>query len=192
MNTRINELIDRIRTAQIELQNELDAARQNLNYRLVDHKIHFEKSMRAHHRRLKVGLVRYVFSANWRHLVMAPVIYSVFPALLLLDLMASLYHAMCFPLLGIPKVKRSDYFSYDRHHLAYLNSLEIINCTYCSYGNGLVSYLKEIVGRTEQYWCPIKHAQSVRDEHSHYQNFTEFGDAEAYRRDLDTLRKIKD
>lgn len=192
MNTRIDELVARIKSAQLELQQELEAARQHLNYRLVGHKIHFEKSMRAHHRRLKIGLVRYVLSANWRHLVMAPFIYAVFPALLLLDLLASLYHAVCFPLLGIPKVKRGDYFAYDRHHLAYLNLLEILNCAYCSYGNGLIAYLREIVGRTEQYWCPIKHAQQIRDTHPHYQNFTEFGDADAYRRELENLRKIKD
>jgi hypothetical protein len=192
MNKRIHELLESIRTAELELQKELDAARQNLNYRLVNHKIHFEKSVRAHQRRLKVGLVRYVFTASWRHLAIAPFIYAVFPALLLLDLMASLYHAVCFPLLGIPKVKRSDYFAWDRHHLAYLNLLEILNCVYCSYGNGLVAYLREIISRTEQYWCPIKYAQSVRGTHDRYRNFVEYGDAEAYRRELKNLRQIKD
>lgn len=192
MNPRINELLEHIRVAELELQKELDTARQNLNYRLINHKIHFEKSVRAHQRRFKVGLVRYVLSANWRHLVMAPFIYAVFPALLLLDLMASLYHAVCFPLLRIPKVRRSDYFAYDRHHLAYLNLLEIINCTYCAYGNGLIAYLREIVSRTEQYWCPIKHAQRVHGTHYRYRNFVEYGDAEAFRRELKNLRKIKD
>jgi hypothetical protein len=192
MNTRINELLERIRATELELQKELDTARQNLNYRLVNHKIHFEKSVRRHQRRFKVGLVRYILTANWRHLVMAPFIYAVFPALLLLDLMASLYHAACFPLLVIPKVKRSDYFAYDRHHLAYLNLLEIINCTYCAYGNGLIAYLREIVSRTEQYWCPIKHAQRVHGTHNRYRSFVEYGDAEAYRRELKNLRKIKD
>ncbi|HEU4708221.1 MAG TPA: hypothetical protein VFS17_02820 [Methylophilaceae bacterium] len=192
MNTRINELVSRIREMQLELEQELDATRQNINYKLVNHKIHFEKSMRAHHRRFKVGLLRYIFTANWRHLVMAPFIYAVFPALLLLDLMASLYHAICFPLLGIPKVRRRDYFAYDRQHLAYLNLLEILNCTYCAYGNGLIGYLREIVGRTEQYWCPIKHARRIQGLHEHYHDFVEFGDAEAYRRELKNLRKIKD
>jgi hypothetical protein len=162
MNPRINELLEHIRVAEQELQKELDTARQNLNYRLINHKIHFEKSVRAHQRRF------------------------------LLDLMASLYHAVCFPLLRIPKVRRSDYFAYDRHHLAYLNLLEIINCTYCAYGNGLVAYLREIVSRTEQYWCPIKHAQRVHGTHHRYRNFVEYGDAEAYRRELKNLRKIKD
>lgn len=192
MNTRINELLERIRVAEFELQKEMDATRQNLNYHLVNHRISFEKSVRDHQRRLKVGLLRYVFSANWRHVVIALFIYAVFPAMLLLDLLASVYHAVCFPLLGIPKVKRSDYFAWDRHHLAYLNLLEIINCVYCTYGNGLIGYLREIVARTEQYWCPIKHAQRVQGTHERYRNFVEYGDAEAYRRELKNLRKIKD
>jgi hypothetical protein len=191
MNARINELVERIRLTQLELEQELAAAKQNLNYQFINHRIHFEKSVRRHQRRFKVGLVRYVLGANWRHLVLAPFIYGVLPALLLLDLLASLYHMVCFPMLGMPKVNRSDYFSYDRHHLAYLNILEIMNCAYCSYANGLISYLKEIVARTEQYWCPIKHARQVRDAHTHYQSFLEYGDAEAYRRDLEKLRNLK-
>lgn len=34
--------------------------------------------------------------------------------------------------------------------------MEKVNCVYCSYFNGLMSYLREIAGRTEQYWCPIR------------------------------------
>jgi hypothetical protein len=41
---------------------------------------------------------------------------------------------------------------FDRTHLAYLNLVEKINCAYCSYGNGLAAYLREIAARTEQYW----------------------------------------
>ncbi|HQR50386.1 MAG TPA: hypothetical protein PKW44_01970, partial [Methylophilaceae bacterium] len=121
-----------------------------------------------------------------------PFVYAVFPPLLLLDIFASLYHAVCFPLLGIPKVKRSDYLVYDHHHLAYLNALEKLNCLYCSYGNGLISYIKEIIARTEQYWCPIKHAQRILDAHSRYGYFTEYGDAESFRRDLEKIRQFKD
>lgn len=73
--------------------------------------------------------------------------------------------------------------------LAYLNIIEKFNCTYCSYANGLSAYVKEIVGRTEQYWCPIKHARRILHAHPHYADFVDFGDAEAYRRELDILRR---
>ncbi|HEY3328317.1 MAG TPA: hypothetical protein VGK14_14275 [Novimethylophilus sp.] len=192
MNTRINEIVNRIKGMQLELDAELDRARENLNYHLVNHKVRFEQGVREQHRRFKINLLRYALFPRLRHVLVAPFVYAVLPTLLLLDLMASLYHAVGFPLLGIPKVKRSDYFVYDRHHLTYLNLLEIVNCAYCSYGNGLISYIKEIVGRTEQYWCPIKHAQRVLDAHSRYPIFTEYGNAEAYRRELDNIRQFKD
>lgn len=52
-----------------------------------------------------------------------------------------------------------------------------------------MSYVKEIIGCTEQYWCPIKHARKVLDTHSRYTHFAEFGDAEHYRKGLDDIRK---
>lgn len=192
MNNRIIDLIDRIKAMELELEAELDKVRDNLNYRLVNHKIHFEKTIRLQHKQFKINLFRYALFPHWRHVLTAPFIYAVFPALLLLDLMVSLYHAVCFPLLGIPKVNRRDYLVFDHHHLAYLNLLEKLNCAYCSYGNGLISYLKEIVARTEQYWCPIKHARRVLSAHSRYGNFVEFGDAESFRRNLENIRKFKD
>jgi hypothetical protein len=89
----------------------------------------------------------------------APVIYAVIVPLVLLDLFVTIYQRVCFPVYGIPKVNRGDYLIFDRHHLAYLNALEKLNCAYCSYANGLIAYVREIAGRTEQYWCPIKHAR---------------------------------
>ena len=86
------------------------------------------------------------------------------------------------------RVKRSDYFVYDRTHLAYLNVLEKINCAYCSYANGLIAYCREVVGLTEQYWCPIKHARKVMQAHPHYHGFADYGDAENYQAELLRLR----
>ncbi len=192
MNDHISELVARIKALEQELETELDQARSRIQYRLVGHKVRFEREALRMQRRFKVNLFRYALMPEPRHVLVAPFIYAVFPALLLLDLLASLYHAVCFPLLGIPKVRRSDYLVFDRHQLAYLNLLEKLNCAYCSYGNGLLGYLTEIVARTEQYWCPIKHARRSLGSHLRYQQFLEYGDAEAYRRDLDKLRQIKD
>ena len=34
--------------------------------------------------------------------------------------------------------------------------------------------------RTEQYWCPIKHARKILDAHPRYDTFLDYGDAIAY------------
>ncbi len=62
----------------------------------------------------------------------------------------------------------------------HLNSLERFNCIYCGYVNGLLAYAREIAARTEQYWCPIKHARKIIGRHSRYHNFIDFGEAENY------------
>ena len=105
------------------------------------------------------------------------------------SLWATAYQFICFPAYGIPKVRRRDYIALDRHKLAYLNSMEKFNCAYCSYVNGLLAYVSEIAGRTEQYWCPIKHALRLKTTHSRYQHFIDYGDAEGYRRRIEEIRR---
>jgi hypothetical protein len=46
-----------------------------------------------------------------------------------------------------------------------------------------------VAARTEQYWCPIKHARRMLHAHSRYPGFFEFGDAGAYRQGLARLRE---
>jgi hypothetical protein len=97
--------------------------------------------------------------------------------LVIFDLCVTFYQLTCFPIYGISRVRRADYIVFDRRHLAYLNIIEKFDCLYCSYGNGLVAYATEILARTEQYFCPIKHAQKVAGMHARYQYFLDFGDA---------------
>jgi hypothetical protein len=85
-------------------------------------------------------------------------------------------------------VRREEYLVFDRHYLAYLNAIEKLNCAYCSYANGLIAYVREIAARTEQYWCPIKHARRVIDVHARYAMFDDYGDAEGYQQRLEGLR----
>ena len=108
---------------------------------------------------------------------------------MLLDLFVSLYQLTCFPVFGIPAVRRSDYIVLDRGHLAYLNLIEKINCSYCSYANGLIAYVREIASLTEQFWCPIKHARRVMAAHTRYVKFVDYGDAERYHTELESLRQ---
>lgn len=119
----------------------------------------------------------------------APVIYSGWVAFLLLDLFVSVYQAVCFPVYRIPKVRRADYLIFDREDLPYLNVVEKFNCFYCSYGNGVVAYAREVAARTEQYWCPIKHARRIAAAHERYPKFFDHGDAEAFRAGLVRLRR---
>ena len=115
-------------------------------------------------------------SGSWRPIV-------------LLDIAATIYQFICFPAYGIPKVRRRDYVVMDRRKLAYLNGIERFNCVYCEYVNGLIAYAQEIAGRTEQYWCPIKHAMRLKTMHSRYQRFLEYGDAAEYRRRVEQVRR---
>jgi hypothetical protein len=101
----------------------------------------------------------------------------------------SLYQAVCFRAYGIPRVRRGDYIVFDRQHLAYLNAIEVLNCLFCGYANGLVAYVREVSSRTEQYWCPIKHALRISDPHRRYRQFVEYGDAEGYRERLAAFRE---
>ena len=60
---------------------------------------------------------------------------------------------------------------------------------YCGYANGLIAYGSEVAARTEQFFCPIKHARRIKSAHGHYSNFFEYGDAESYRLGLKRLRE---
>ena len=188
MSPQIGELVEKIRQLEAELEVELARRREELRFELIGRKVRFEQEIRQRHKAFKTGLLRYLAQARLRNLVSAPVIYAMIFPLLLLDLCVTLYQFTCFPLYRIPKVRRRDYLVFDHHRLAYLNAIEKLNCAYCSYGNGLLSYIKEIVARTEQYWCPIKHAQRVLQAHSRYSRFIDYGDAEAYRREQEKLR----
>jgi hypothetical protein len=106
-----------------------------------------------------------------------------------MDMVGSFYQAICFPIYGIPKVRRSDYIALDRHRLAYLNAIEKLNCDYCGYANGVLAYFSEIAARTEQYWCPIKHALRIKSVHGRYKNFFDYGDAEGYRKRIEEVRR---
>ncbi|HUN69984.1 MAG TPA: hypothetical protein VMU46_14380 [Burkholderiales bacterium] len=188
MNPKIREMLDRIRKIEEEIEQETKRRRAELHADFEQKRIHFEQEVLEQHRRFKTGLLKYLHEAELRNVITAPVIYAVFFPMLLLDLFVTAYQWICFPLYRIPRVRRRDYLVFDRAHLAYLNVVEKFNCAYCSYGNGLAAYFKEVVGRTEQYWCPIKHARRVLQAHPYYNGFADFGDAESFRSRLQVLR----
>ena len=59
---------------------------------------------------------------------------------------------------------------------------------FCGYANGLIAYTREIASRTEQFWCPIKHAQEIRDPHARSRDYADYGDPDAYSVKLKALR----
>jgi hypothetical protein len=189
MTPQITALIDKIRVLEGELDAELAMRSAKLRIGLEHGRIAFEEELLRRHRELRQRLLPYLFGANPLVMLVSPVIYAGIVPLLLLDLFVSIFQAVCFPIYGIAKIKRADYFVFDRHHLAYLNALEKLNCAYCSYANGLIAYAREIVARTEQYWCPIKHARRVIGTHARYALFDDYGDGENYQARLMELRK---
>jgi hypothetical protein len=180
MNKQISQLVDKIREMEENLEVEIAKHQAELSFTIRNRKVIFEDEILRRHKALKTGLIKYVLHARLRNFLTAPLIYSLSVILLLLDLSVSIYQVICFPIYGIKRVKRSDYLIFDRRHLAYLNILEKINCGYCSYANGLIGYVREIAARTEQYWCPIKHAERIRAAHPRYSHFLDYGDAERY------------
>jgi hypothetical protein len=189
MNPIITELLDHIRRIEEDIEREAKRRRAELHADFENKRVAFEHEVLEQQRRFREGILKYLGGASWRDLVCAPIIYSVFLPLVFIDLVVTIYQYLFFSLYKLPRVSRRDYFVFDRAQLAYLNWIEKLNCAYCSYANGLAGYLREICARTEQYWCPIKHARRLLQAHPHQYGFVEYGDAEAYRRELENIRE---
>ena len=147
----------------------------------------FSPEQLSEHRRLRISSWRHIWNARLLVILSSPVIYACVLPFLLLDAAVAVYQLVCFPIYGIPKVRRDDYLVFDRGRLAYLNTIEKVGCIYCSYANGLLALITEVAARTEQYFCPIKHAQPLVQIHSRYGKFLPFGDARAYRSKSDAV-----
>ena len=188
MPSRIDELLEHIVSLENELETELNRARDRWRYRIEAGRVRFEREVAQAHKRLKQSVPRFLRESSLPNLLTAPIIYLMVVPIAVLDLSMTVYQTICFPVYGIARVRRPAYIVIDRQHLAYLNVIEKLNCVYCGYANGVFAYMREVAARTEQYWCPIRHAKRVRAPHSHYRTFVDYGDAEGYRRRLPILR----
>ena len=189
LNDKVRQLLNQIAEIEEELHDTLQLQQQNLFYRLEGSKVKFEEHMREAQKKFKTNIIIWITRSSPRNVITAPVIYSMLIPILLLDLSFAIYQWVCFPLYRVPKVKRNRYVRIDRHQLSYLNSIERLNCIYCGYAGGVLGYCREIAARTEQYWCPIKHAHRILDPHRRYAKFAAFGDAENYH---DTVRLMRE
>jgi hypothetical protein len=189
MNDRLDELLAQIHLLEKELIQETKKKEALFCYTIHAKKVKFTEEAKIRNKRFKLSFHRYLVSSRFLVILTTPVIWMCIIPIFLSDVISSLYQAICFPIYGIPKVVRSDYLAFDRHRLTYLNFAEKFNCDYCAYANGILAYFTEIAARTEQHWCPIKHADCVKCAHSRYKKFFDFGDAEKYRAHIEETRR---
>jgi hypothetical protein len=189
MNERLDALLGKMRLLEQELAHEAKRGEADFCYSVHGKAVHFAEEAKIRHRKHRLGLRRYLVNSRFLVLATSPMIWVCAIPIVLTDLVGTLYQAICFPIYGIPLVRRSDYLAFDRHRLNYLNFVEKLNCEYCAYVNGILAYFTEIAGRTEQHWCPIKHAGCAKCAHSRYKHFVDFGDAEQYRLHVEEIRR---
>lgn len=188
MSSRLDNLLAHIAQLERDVEGELIQARQQWRYRLDAGRVRFERDVRLAHQRVKQSIPAFIRDSSPRNLITAPVIYSLIVPIAILDLWITIYQWVCFPIYGITRVHRSTFIAIDRHHLEYLNAIERTNCDYCGYSNGVFAYVREVAARTEQYWCPIRHARRINGPHLRYREFVDYGDAAGYKRRLPMLR----
>lgn len=191
--TRFERLLERLREADNKLSEEierlLEEQKAHFHYNIQSGKVRFEKAVAQLQRYHRISSWQYLRKAKISHILSAPIIYCMILPIALLDLGVTIYQQICFRIYGIPLVKRADYFVIDRHLLNYLNAVQKLNCVYCGYCNAVMAYGREITARTEQFWCPIKHAKRAHGSHSRTSAFFEYGDAESWQNQLAQKRR---
>ena len=189
MSDQLDSLLEKMRNLEKEILRELQRKEVDFLYEVRQGRVRFTEEAQARHKLLVKRFTTFLRGSRFLILLTAPVIWCGLIPVLLLDLFLIVYQVICFPIYGIPKVKRRDYIHMDRRHLGYLNWVEKLNCEYCGYANGVIACATEVAARTEQYWCPIKHAMRMKSLHSRYRFFFEYGDAEYYRAQVEVLRR---
>jgi hypothetical protein len=189
MDDRIQQILNQITELEDDLRTALNEQQSSIFFQIKGKRVEFEQSIKETHKRLKTNFFRWLVTYRPQNLITGPIIYSMIIPLLITDFFVTFFQLTCFPIYGIKKVRRSDYIVYDRQQLNYLNFIEKFHCTYCAYGNGMIAYVSEVIARTEQYFCPIKHARKILGTHSRYARFLEYGDAEDYEKKLEEYRQ---
>lgn len=186
---KLQDIIEEIKRLEDELLREIQKKEEEFYYKIKGKRVLFEAETIRLHKAFATRVYIYLYSSSFLNVLTAPIIWAcIFPAVFM-DLVLSVYQFICFKVYGIPPVPRSDYIVIDRHSLRYLNPIEKLNCVYCGYFNGVVAYVQEIAARTEQYWCPIKHARKLRTIHNRYHMFFDYGDHQAYKDRLEEIRR---
>ena len=189
MDHRLEPLLKEIRDLEKLVSEKIQNATEAFPVHFENGKPVFDLETRHYQSKFAKRVWQFFRDAPLLTTLTTPVIYSLLIPISLLDLLICIYQWTCFPVYHIPAVRRADYVVIDRHRLAYLNVIERVNCAYCGYANGVLAFAREVASRTEQYWCPIKHARRVKNCHARQCLFCEYGDAEGFRREYESLRK---
>lgn len=189
MNDKIREIIEEIDRMKLKLAEEIDKQESHISYEIKNGYVTFEKEVLAKQKENMKNLLSWFREVPLLHLLTAPLIYAMVIPAIIFDVLLFVYQQMAFRVFKFEFIKRSDYMHFDHHYLGYLNAIEKLNCLYCSYFNGLMLYASAIAGRTELYFCPIKHAKKVVAQHMYYDEFLSYGDEEDYQEKLKELRK---
>ena len=190
MNSRIRQILDRITTLENELQKAVEEQQERLRYQIEGKRITFEHTIREAHLKARMGIFHWFLTVRPQNYLTAPIIYGMIVPMVLFDLCISFYQLTCFPIYRVAKVRRANYIMLDHQHLAYLNIIEKVNCMYCSYAVGLLGYAQEITARTEQYFCPIKHARKMLNANARYEHFLDYGEADNFHDKLEEFRAV--
>lgn len=188
MNPKIKEILAQISMLEDELKKEIEQEERQIPLKVKEGRVWFDTETLKRQRKELISVYRYLLEAPLLYILTAPIIYAVLVPGIILDLFVTLYMHINFRVYKIPLVRRSDYIVFDRQYLGYLNWIEKLNCLYCSYFNGLMAYAGEVAARTEQFWCPIKHAKKIAYRHRYYDNFVPYAD-EHYHQKLQQLRE---
>jgi len=189
VNDKIKEIVEEIEAMKLKLAEEIANQENYISYEVHDGYIKFENEVLAKQKRNMKSLLSWFREVPLLHFLAAPIIYGMIIPSVLFDMAIFIYQNIVFRIFKFEFIKRSDYIIFDHQYLGYLNPIEKLNCLYCSYVNGLMQYSSAVAGRTELFFCPIKHAKKVAGEHNYYNEFLSYGDGEEYQKKLKELRR---
>ncbi|WP_415408057.1 hypothetical protein ACLHDG_05870 [Sulfurovum sp. CS9] len=189
MNDKIKEIIEEIEAMKVKLGEEIAQQEKDITYEIQNGYVRFEKEVLDKQKKNMKNLLTWFRDIPLLHLLASPLVYAMVIPAILFDIILFVYQQVIFRIFKFKFIKRSDYILFDRQYLGYLNSIEKLNCLYCSYFNGLIQYTSAIAGRTELYFCPIKHAKKVAYQHDYYDEFFRYGDEDKYQKKLEEIRK---
>jgi hypothetical protein len=189
MSDKIKEIIEEIEAMKLKLGEEIARQEKDISYEIQNGYVRFEKEVFDKQKENMKNLWAWFRDIPLLHLLSSPLIYGMVIPAIFLDMMLFVYCHVVSRVFQIKFDKRSDYIVFDRQYLGYLNVIEKLNCLYCAYFNGLMQYASSIAGRTELYFCPIKHAKKIAYKHEYYDAFLPYGDGDKYQEKLKEFRE---
>ena len=191
MKSKINKILEDINNKKQELIVEYEKAKEKYGFKIVWRKIIWNSWKETELKKSRKSAWDTIFSATVREIISFPFIWFMLIPTIILDICLFIYQNTAIRLYKIPLAKRSDYIVFDRKQLAYLNWIQKLDCIYCSYVNWLFQYAVEVAGRTEKYWCPIKHARKKSWTHDWEEHFADYWDVEGFKEVFCSIKEFK-